>query len=82
MPFLSSEIVDSIRELTLRAAQEPKSSVNRTVVDAIGALSVYANVGGALALMPKGEVGRLDFEGGATSTPDENMQAFALVRAA
>jgi hypothetical protein len=81
-PPFSPPIRDAIRVLTLKAAQEPESSVNRTVADAIGALSVYADMGGALALTPEGEVVQYDFENGDTSIPDENMQKFALVRAA
>ena len=76
------EIKEAIRLLILEAKQEPLSSVNRAVADAVGALSVYADMGGSLALTPEGKVVRYDFENGATSTPDENMQKLAWVRAA
>ena len=82
MSPVSTKIKDAIRLLTLKAAQEPESSVNRTVAAALGALSVYADMGGALALTPEGEVVHYDFENGATTIPDQNMQIFARVRAA
>jgi hypothetical protein len=69
-PLVSPQIREAILLLKLKAAQEPESSVNRTVADALGALSVYADMGGALALTPDGEVIHYDFENGATSIPD------------
>jgi hypothetical protein len=82
MRLVSTEIREAIRVLTLKAAQEPESSVNRTIADALGALLVYADMGGALALTPVGAIVHYDFENGATSIPEEDMQTFALVRAA
>ena len=81
-PPVKTEIKEAIRFLTLKAAQELVSSVNRLVADEVGALAVYADIGGSLALTPEGEVVHYDFENGATSVPDENMQKFARVRAA
>jgi hypothetical protein len=79
---VKSETKEAIRLLILKATQEPESSVSRTVVDAVGALSVYADMGGSLALTPEGEVVHYDFENGAASIPEEKMQKFARVRAA
>ena len=79
---VKSETKEAIRLLILKATQEPASSVSRTVADAVGALSVYADMGGSLALTPEGEVIHYDFENGATSIPEEKMQKFARMRAA
>ena len=56
MPPVKSETKDAIHSLILKAKQEPVSSVNRTVADAVGALSVYADIGGSLALTPEGRL--------------------------
>jgi hypothetical protein len=82
MSSVSAKVKDAIRLLTLKAAQEPESSVSRTVADAIGALSVYADMSGALALTAEGEVVHYDFENGSTSVPEQKMRIFARVRAA
>ncbi len=82
MPILGTQIKEAIRALTLRAAQEPESSPSKEIADELGALLVYADIGGALALTVEGAVVHYDFESGVTSAPDGNMQTLALVRAA
>ena len=79
---VSIKTSEAIRRLAAKAAQEPGSSVIKEVAQATGALPVHADMGGALAVTPEGDVIQYDFETGATSAPEGNWRILALAKAA
>jgi hypothetical protein len=62
--------------------QTAESSMSKEVAEATGALLVYADMGGALAVTPGGEVVYYDLDRKVTGVPEEKWRIVALRKAA
>lgn len=75
-------LIDNVVRDASASSPKPSTLAAKEVLDATGALLVYSDMGGALAITPEGVVVGYDFDSKNLQDVDENWRLVALRQAA